>query len=93
MGDVETPMSARAVAIPSVPPQATRTSPSISAPARKLFTARGWALFAFAALVILVALPISNLMLPAGHPLHISDYLVTLLGKIMCYAIVALAMD
>jgi len=36
---------------------------------------------------------VSNLALQASHPLHVSDYLVTLLGKIMCYAIVALAMD
>ena len=28
-----------------------------------------------------------------GHPFHLSDYWVTLVGKIMCYAIVALAMD
>ena len=30
---------------------------------------------------------------PAGSALHLSDYTVTLIGKIMCYAIVALAMD
>jgi ABC-type branched-subunit amino acid transport system permease subunit len=28
-----------------------------------------------------------------GHPFHLADYWVTLGGKIMCYAIVALAMD
>src|SRR5262249_48744882 len=33
------------------------------------------------------------LFLPATHPLHVSDYFVTLVGKIMCYAIVALALD
>ena len=32
-------------------------------------------------------------MVPAGSVFHISDYMVTLIGKIMCYAIVALAMD
>ncbi len=37
--------------------------------------------------------PILNLMLPAGHPLHLSAFWVTLIGKIMCYAIVALALD
>ena len=37
--------------------------------------------------------PVCNLLLPAGHPFHVSDYRVTLVGKIMCYAIVALAMD
>jgi urea transport system permease protein len=32
-------------------------------------------------------------MLPVDHPLHLSDFAVSLLGKIMCYAICALAMD
>jgi ABC-type branched-subunit amino acid transport system permease subunit len=32
-------------------------------------------------------------LVPASHPLHLSDYFVSLAGKIMCYAIVALAMD
>ena len=32
-------------------------------------------------------------VVPAGSPFHLSDYWVTLVGKIMCYAIVALAMD
>jgi ABC-type branched-subunit amino acid transport system permease subunit len=31
--------------------------------------------------------------MPADSALHVSDYAVTLGGKIMCYAIVALAMD
>ncbi len=62
-------------------------------PAPRLMTARGWALFGAAAVVLLVLLPLANLALPAGHPLHVSDFLVTLVGKIMCYAIVALAMD
>ena len=38
-------------------------------------------------------MPTAYLLLPAGHPLHLSDYFVTLSGKIMCYAMVALAMD
>ena len=63
------------------------------APKHPLFTPRGWAAFAVAAVLILVVLPVLNLVVPAGHPLHVSDYLITLLGKIMCYAIVALAMD
>ena len=37
--------------------------------------------------------PALNLWVPAGSPLHLSDYAVALLGKIMCYAICALAMD
>jgi urea transport system permease protein len=63
------------------------------APAPGLMTPRGWALFGGAAVVLLVLLPLANLAVPVGHPLHVSDFLVTLVGKIMCYAIVALAMD
>jgi urea transport system permease protein len=36
---------------------------------------------------------ICTLLLPVNHPLHLSAYLMTLTGKIMCYAIVALALD
>jgi urea transport system permease protein len=60
---------------------------------RALLTRGGWAAFAVAAVVLLVLVPAQNLLLPDGHPLHLSDYFVTLAGKIMCYAIVALAMD
>jgi urea transport system permease protein len=57
------------------------------------FRVSAWAFFAVAAFVLLVAFPVGNLLLPATSPLHISDYAVTLIGKILCYAIVALAMD
>ena len=46
--------------------------------------------FAFIACVLV---PILHLVLPIGHPLHLSDYFVTLIGKILCYAIVAVAFD
>ena len=47
-----------------------------------------------AALVILCAVvPLLNLVVPAGSVFHISDFMVALVGKIMCYAICALAMD
>ncbi len=45
------------------------------------------------ALLFIVIIPLLNLALPPGHVLHVPDHMVTLLGKIMCYAIVALAMD
>lgn len=49
---------------------------------------------AIAALVVLllVALPLLSL-LPADHALQVSAYTLTLVGKILCYAIVALALD
>jgi len=54
---------------------------------------RGWlALAAFAA-ATLVLVPVSHLAFPAGSPLRVSDYAVTLGGKILCYTVVAVAMD
>ena len=52
-----------------------------------------WWFYIAAAIVIFVIFPVCNLLVPADSVFHISEYLVTLLGKIMCYAIVALAMD
>jgi len=90
MGAIERPLIAAGVA-----PAAARDGPPsrLVAPSHPLFTGRGWIAFVAAAIALLVVLPALNLALPAGHPLHVSDYMVTLLGKIMCYAIVALAMD
>src|SRR5690606_3964210 len=45
-----------------------------------------------AVLAILVAMPLLHL-LPADNAFHVSAYTLTLIGKILCYAIVALAMD
>ncbi len=59
----------------------------------RLFPLPVWsAIFAVAALLIVV-LPVLHLAVPAGHPLHVSSFWITLLGKFMCYAVVALAMD
>ena len=59
----------------------------------RLYRTRGWlALAAFAA-ALLVAVPVSALLFPEGSALHLSEYWVSLGGKIICYAIVALAMD
>src|SRR5689334_16832838 len=46
-----------------------------------------------ALVVVAVIVPVANLLVPAGSALHLSDYAVQLVGKIMCYAICALAMD
>ncbi len=59
----------------------------------RLYGTRGWlALGAFAG-VLLIVFPVFNLLVPADNPFYISAYWVTLIGKIMCYAMVALAMD
>jgi urea transport system permease protein len=59
----------------------------------RLYGPRGWLAIGALATVLLVAFPVLSLALPQGHPLHLSQFWVTLVGKIMCYAIVALAMD
>ena len=58
-----------------------------------LLGTRGWLAVAAAALTITVMVPVLNLAVPAGSWLHLSDYHVALFGKILCYAICALAMD
>ncbi len=45
----------------------------------------------YGALVVIV--PLLNLVVPRDSVFHVSDYSVALAGKILCYAIVALAMD
>jgi len=58
-----------------------------------LLTRRGWGGVLMALLLVCAVAPLLNLVVPPDHPLHLSDYLLGLLGKIMCYAICALAMD
>jgi urea transport system permease protein len=57
-----------------------------------LFTPRGWlALLAIGA-VLVIGVPLLN-ALPEGSALQVPDYLVPLLGKYACYALLALALD
>jgi urea transport system permease protein len=59
----------------------------------RLYGVRGWAVVAVFSAVIFVVFPVFNLLMDQNSKFHISAYWVTLLGKIMCYAIVAVAMD
>jgi len=43
--------------------------------------------------VLAAMLPLLNLAFPAGHALHISSYTIGLVGKFMCFALAALALD
>ena len=38
-------------------------------------------------------MPLANLLIPAGSPLHVPGYLVPLFGKYLSYALLALALD
>ena len=42
---------------------------------------------------VAVVVPLLNLVVPASSPLHLSTYVLTLIGKYMCYAMLALAVD
>lgn len=58
-----------------------------------LLGGKGWTAFFVALIAVCALAPVLNLLVPAGSALHMSDYAVALVGKIMCYAICALAMD
>jgi urea transport system permease protein len=44
-------------------------------------------------LAVAVLVPASNMLLPVGHPLRVPNYMVSLLGKYLTYAMLALALD
>ncbi|WP_288252847.1 urea ABC transporter permease subunit UrtC [uncultured Hydrogenophaga sp.] len=69
------------------------TSAVVLPPRAPLLTRAGWSAFLVALLAVCALAPVLNLLVPAGSAFHLSDYMVSLLGKIMCYAICALAMD
>ncbi|HEX5806840.1 MAG TPA: urea ABC transporter permease subunit UrtC [Macromonas sp.] len=58
-----------------------------------LLTRSGWGAALAALLAVCAVAPLLNLLVPVDSAFHLSDYMVGLLGKIMCYAICALAMD
>lgn len=60
---------------------------------RSLFSRRVWACLIASYAAVAVVVPILQLAVPAQSALHVSDYAVSLTGKIICYGTVALAMD
>ena len=73
----------------------TPNTPSpLTLPARAPLLSRGgWAAFLVALILVCAVAPVLNMAVPEGSAFHLSDYMVGLIGKIMCYAICALAMD
>ena len=71
--------------------QTNRTS-LLDATNTNLFSSKAWTgigvVVAFFAL-----LPVLNLAFPAGHALHVSAFAIALIGKFICYAMAALALD
>ena len=52
----------------------------------------GWIFLAVVAL-LLVVVPVANLVIPESSLLHVSSYSVGLLGKYLCFALLAIALD
>ncbi|MSQ20046.1 MAG: urea ABC transporter permease subunit UrtC [Betaproteobacteria bacterium] len=59
----------------------------------RLYGTRGWTAIGVCIVLLCVAMPLANLVATPGSAFHVSDYFVTLAGKIMCYAMVAVALD
>ncbi len=54
---------------------------------------RGGQLLLSLLLVVGFTIPALNLLVPQGHFLHVETYTITLLGKYLTYALLALAVD
>ncbi|MBQ1783244.1 MAG: urea ABC transporter permease subunit UrtC [Gammaproteobacteria bacterium] len=54
---------------------------------------RGGQILLVLLLAVMVLVPVLNLAVPADSPFHLSTTTVTLLGKYLCYALLALALD
>ncbi len=74
------------------PPAQPAQSGSVPKTLLRLHTRREWSLIGLLLFLGVIVIPGLNL-LPADSALHFPDYLIPLLGKFMCYALVALAVD
>src|SRR5260221_14703126 len=60
---------------------------------QRLFGRTEWIAFGVVVGIVLAATPICSLAIPSSSPFYLSTYALTLVGKIMCYALVALSLD
>ncbi|HHC73855.1 MAG TPA: urea ABC transporter permease subunit UrtC [Thiothrix sp.] len=61
--------------------------------ARILQNDRGGQMMLLVLAIVMVLVPVLNLAVSADHPLHMSTYMVTLMGKYLTYALLAIAVD
>ncbi|WP_413113307.1 urea ABC transporter permease subunit UrtC [Thaumasiovibrio sp. DFM-14] len=54
---------------------------------------RGGQITIFAVLAAVILIPLANALLPSGHFLHVETFTISLMGKYLCYAMLALALD
>src|SRR5688572_26751086 len=55
--------------------------------------ARFWACFGLCGVLLVVVVPLLNSAVASGSPVAVPDYLVPLLGKYLCFAMLALSLD
>jgi urea transport system permease protein len=65
----------------------------LAAPAASRSRLLRWWPLLLALWLVVVMVPFTNRWVPEGHWLHLSDYMVSMAGKMLCYAICALALD
>lgn len=74
----------------------TLTSPALAAPIKSrtpvLFKPGAW-IAILLVVGVFAALPLLNLWLPVDHAWHVSQHTISLLGKFICFALAALALD
>ena len=71
---------------------APTASLSLSSASTALYSPRAWTAIAIV-VGVFACLPALNLLFPVGHPLHVSSFAIALIGKFICYAMAALALD
>ena len=62
-------------------------------PRQALFSPLQWTMLALILAIGVIAMPLAHALLPQDSPLWPDSYAVTLVGKFICFAIVAIAMD
>jgi urea transport system permease protein len=60
---------------------------------KSAWSARFWAGFVASGIVLVLAVPILNLWVPPNSVVAVPDYLVPLLGKYLCFGLLALSLD
>ena len=60
---------------------------------KQLHSPRQWAMFAAIGVFLVGVVPALNMSVAPGSALHVPDYLIPLLGKFVCFMLVAIAMD
>ena len=60
---------------------------------RLLLSDTGSRILTFCCIALAIIVPVCNLIIPAESAFHVSTYTVTLVGKYLCYALLALSVD